>query len=158
MVRCLCARWQTKIFEVSWPPKGRALILMDSRQGRGKFIFPRKLEREAFRTATGELGWTREHIPLVVDVIRSHGMGILGGELWWIHGQPPRWDLHISLLAHQQFTCGLRTASLRNRGWTMCSRIDKNDTVGLSVFSPEHRREPTFPDTHNPTWIRSRCV
>ena|ERR1700719_324167 len=58
-------------------------------------MFPPELEREAFRTDSGELGWTRAHIPLVVDVIRAHGMGILGGELWWIHGQPPRLDFHI---------------------------------------------------------------
>jgi hypothetical protein len=79
-------------------PKVAPLIIMDSPQGRGKVMFPPELEREAFRTATGELGWTREHISLVVDVIRSHGMGILGGELWWIHGQPPLWDLHIPQL------------------------------------------------------------
>lgn len=46
-------------------------------------MFPPELERDAFQ-AGSEFGWTRAQIPLVVDILRSHGMGILGGELWWI--------------------------------------------------------------------------
>lgn len=46
-------------------------------------MFPLELESNAFR-AGDEFGWTREQIPLVVDFLRSHGMGVLGGELWWI--------------------------------------------------------------------------
>ena len=50
-------------------------------------MFPPELERDAFRTANGEFGWTREQIPLVVEVLRSHGLGILGGELWWVRDE-----------------------------------------------------------------------
>jgi len=50
-------------------------------------MFPPELERDAFRTADGEFGWIREQIPLVVQVLRSHGMGILGGELWWVRDE-----------------------------------------------------------------------
>jgi hypothetical protein len=46
-------------------------------------MFPTELERNAFRASNGEFGWTRAQIPVVVDVLRSHGIGILGGELWW---------------------------------------------------------------------------
>jgi hypothetical protein len=46
-------------------------------------LFPPELERAAFRTENGEFGWTREQIPHVVEVLRSQGMAILGGELWW---------------------------------------------------------------------------
>jgi len=42
-------------------------------------MFPLELESNAFR-AGDEFGWTREQIPLVVDFLRSHGMGVLGGE------------------------------------------------------------------------------
>lgn len=50
-------------------------------------MFPLELECDAFRTANGEFGWTREQVPLVVEVLRSHGMGILGGELWWVRDE-----------------------------------------------------------------------
>ncbi len=46
-------------------------------------MFPPELESNAFR-AGDEFGWIREQVPSVVDILRSHGMGILGGELWWI--------------------------------------------------------------------------
>jgi hypothetical protein len=49
-------------------------------------VFPPELEQNAFRVDNGEFGWTREQIPLVVEVLRSQGFGILGGELWWVHG------------------------------------------------------------------------
>jgi hypothetical protein len=47
-------------------------------------MFPPELEREAFRASNGEFGWTRSQIPVVVDVLRSHEIGVLGGELWWV--------------------------------------------------------------------------
>jgi hypothetical protein len=51
---------------------------------RGEAVFQPELEENAFR-ADNEFGWTRVQIPLVVDILRSHGIGILGGELWWVH-------------------------------------------------------------------------
>jgi hypothetical protein len=51
-------------------------------------MFPPELERVAFRTDNGEFGWTREQILQVVDVLRSQGMGILGGERWWLRDEP----------------------------------------------------------------------
>jgi hypothetical protein len=47
-------------------------------------MFPRELERDAFRASNGELGWTRAQIPSVVNILRTQGLGILGGELWWV--------------------------------------------------------------------------
>src|SRR5579872_543568 len=47
----------------------------------GAFMFPPELEREAFRSGD-EFGWTRQQIPLVIDILRANAMGILGGELW----------------------------------------------------------------------------
>jgi hypothetical protein len=55
-------------------------------------MFPPELERDAFRADNGEFGWSRAQIPLVVDVLRSHGKGILGGELWWVRDESTRWD------------------------------------------------------------------
>jgi hypothetical protein len=54
-------------------------------------MFPPELERDAFRATNGEFGWTREQIPPVVDILRSHGIGILGGELWWIREGASEW-------------------------------------------------------------------
>ena len=48
-------------------------------------MFPIELEQEAFRASNGEFVWTRAQIPQVVAILRSRGMGILGGELWWIY-------------------------------------------------------------------------
>jgi hypothetical protein len=56
-------------------------------------MFPAELEREAFRTDNGEFGWTRVQIPIVVDILRSRGMGILGGELWWVRDGASVWAL-----------------------------------------------------------------
>jgi hypothetical protein len=58
-------------------------------------MFPPELERDAFRADNGEFGWTRAQIPMVVGALRSRGMGILGGELWWVHGEPPSLDFCI---------------------------------------------------------------
>src|SRR5579862_3599120 len=46
-------------------------------------MFPPELEANAFRARNGEFGWTREQIPIAVDILRSKGMAILGGELWY---------------------------------------------------------------------------
>ena len=50
-----------------------------------EIVFPPELEQSALRADNGEFGWTRAQIPLVVDILRSRGIGILGGELWWVH-------------------------------------------------------------------------
>jgi hypothetical protein len=51
-------------------------------------MFSLDLERAAFRSSNGEFGWTREQVPLVIEILRSRQLGILGGELWWIPVQP----------------------------------------------------------------------
>ena len=56
-------------------------------------MFPPELERDAFRAYNGEFGWTRVQIPMVVGILRSHGMGVLGGELWWVRDGATDWDL-----------------------------------------------------------------
>ena len=56
-------------------------------------MFPPSIEREAFRASNGEFGWTRAQIPTVVDVLRSNGIAILGGELWWVREESKDWDL-----------------------------------------------------------------
>jgi hypothetical protein len=47
-------------------------------------MFPPELERDALRSSNGEYGWTRDQIPVVVEILRSRGLGILGCELWWV--------------------------------------------------------------------------
>ena len=54
-------------------------------------MFTTELERDAFRASNGEFGWTRGQIPAVVDILRSHGIGILGGELWWVRDGLQDW-------------------------------------------------------------------
>jgi hypothetical protein len=54
-------------------------------------MFPTELEREAFRASNGEFGWTRAQIPAVVGLLRSRGIGILGGELWWVREGSADW-------------------------------------------------------------------
>jgi hypothetical protein len=56
-------------------------------------MFPPELERDAFRAANGEFGWTRAQIPQVVDILRSQELAILGGELWWVSDGSTGWDL-----------------------------------------------------------------
>ena len=54
-------------------------------------MFPPELERDAFRVGNGEFGWTGAQIPLVVNFLRSQGLGILGGELWWVPDGSAHW-------------------------------------------------------------------
>jgi hypothetical protein len=56
-------------------------------------MFPPELERDAFRADDGEFGWTRVEIPMVVDFLRSRGLAILGGELWWVRDGAADWSL-----------------------------------------------------------------
>ena len=39
------------------------------------------LESNAYRADNGQFGWSHGQIPLVVDILRSRGLAILGGEL-----------------------------------------------------------------------------
>lgn len=54
-------------------------------------MFPPELQWEAFRASNAEFGWTRSQIPQVVEVLRSRGTGILGGELWWVRDGITDW-------------------------------------------------------------------
>jgi hypothetical protein len=54
-------------------------------------MFPPQLEQDAFRASNGEFGWTRTQVPVVVNILRSQGMGILGGELWWMRDASTSW-------------------------------------------------------------------
>jgi|SRR5882672_506522 len=56
-------------------------------------MFSPTIERDAFRGSNGEFGWTRAQIPVVVDALRSNGIAILGGELWWVREGRTDWDL-----------------------------------------------------------------
>jgi hypothetical protein len=47
-------------------------------------MFPVELERDAFRSQNGEVGWTRPQAIVAIEVLRRHDMAILGGELWWV--------------------------------------------------------------------------
>src|SRR5258708_750873 len=58
----------------------------------GEAMFPLELERDVFQADNGEFGWTCGQIPLVVDILRRHKLGILGGELWWVRDGIPDWD------------------------------------------------------------------
>jgi hypothetical protein len=62
---------------------------------RCEIMFPPELERDAFRTENGELGWAHDQIPQVVNVLRSQELAILGGELWWVKDGSADCDLHI---------------------------------------------------------------
>ena len=58
-------------------------------------MFPAELEGEAFRACNGEFGWTRAQVPAVVKILRTHAMGILGGELWWVPAGSEVWHGRI---------------------------------------------------------------
>jgi hypothetical protein len=54
-------------------------------------MFPPQLEQDAFRASNGEFGWIRTQVPVVVNILRSQGMGILGGERWWVQDASTSW-------------------------------------------------------------------
>ena len=68
----------------SRPPVINYEMDVRSPEPEGVSIFPAELERTAFRSANGEFGWTRAQIPVAVEALLAQGMGILGGELWWV--------------------------------------------------------------------------
>lgn len=82
-------------------------------------MFPPELEQSAFRATNGEFGWTRDQIPEVVDLLRSDGIGILGGELWWVQepGDAAGWAQ------------GLSASEIGEVGY-LCLRTEKGRPVG----------------------------
>lgn len=83
-------------------------------------MFPPELERDAFRAGSGEFGWTRAQIPLVVDILRSHGIGILGGEMWWVRDGIAAW---VGVIPQRHgppaVSIGKQTANRVNLGHTL---------------------------------------
>ncbi len=80
-------------------------------------MFPHELERDAFRAINGEFAWTRVQIPTVVSVLRSHGIGILGGELWWVRDGSIDWE---GAIPHQHGAPGVyhwETQRKRGESW-----------------------------------------
>jgi len=53
--------------------------------------FPDDLEKRAFRSGNGELGWTRRDVPAVISILEDRQRAILGGELWWVPEGETRW-------------------------------------------------------------------
>jgi hypothetical protein len=52
-------------------------------------VIPKRLESEAFRAPNGEFAWTRNQARELVPILAAHQTAVLGGELWWVAGNPP---------------------------------------------------------------------
>jgi hypothetical protein len=112
-------------------------------------MFPPELERDAFRAENGEFGWTEAQIQLVVDVLRSHEMAILGGELWWVQEGSTRWDL-IPQRQGQRAVYTWATDRLATESWS--DFVER----GASEALAHARRWPTALDL--PSGLRGRIL
>ena len=118
-------------------------------------MFPLEMELSAFRASNGEFGWTRAQIPMVVDVLRAQGIGILGGELWWVRDGRTDWGL----VPQRQGPAGVYAwETIREPGesWSCFLERGASDTLAAAERWPKSSDLP--PDLpgrilYNLTWV-----
>jgi len=118
-------------------------------------MFPPELEANAFRTENGEFGWTRTQVPLVVDVLRSQGLAILGGELWWVREGVAGWDL-IPQRNGPSAVYSWETESLSGEPWvSFVERSAANTLAAMAIWPTHEDLPPNLPGRVlcNLTWI-----
>jgi hypothetical protein len=120
-------------------------------------VFPPDLERDAFRNGN-EFGWTRAQIPLVVDILRSHGMGILGGDVWWIDGTTGSVYLSVLKLAqHEGIAVVYAWNTERRPGepWSHFVERGASDALNAVERYPNGDIPPDLPGRilYNLTWV-----
>ncbi len=119
-------------------------------------MFPPELEQDAFRADNGEFGWTRAQIPLVVETLRRNGLGILGGELWWV--RPGTTGLHGSI-PQRRGAPGVYTWETKRRPGELWSNFVERGAVDCTAAVerwPDLRDlPPNLPGRilYNLTWV-----
>jgi hypothetical protein len=119
-------------------------------------MFPIELERDAFRANNGEFGWTRAQIPGVVDLLRSQGIGILGGELWWVRDGLTDW---VGLIPQRHGSPGVYVwETKREAGELWPNFIERGASDALVAVKRWPKPDDLPPDLsgrilYNLTWV-----
>jgi hypothetical protein len=119
-------------------------------------MFPIELERDAFRASNGEFGWTRAQIPGVVDILRSQGIGILGGELWWVRDGLTDW---VGLIPRRHGSPGVYVwETKREAGELWTNFIERGASDALVAVKRWPKPDDLPPDLsgrilYNLTWV-----
>jgi len=119
-------------------------------------MFTIELEREAFRANNAEFGWTRAQIPEVVDVLRSHAIGILGGELWWVREGLGDWEGLIPQRHGPPAVYGWETKREAGEPWENFVERGASDTlVAVRRWPVPDDLPPDLPGQilYNLTWV-----
>jgi hypothetical protein len=68
---------------------------MAHREEREVRVVPTELERTAFQTPDGALGWNRDDARLAISALARQGLAVIGGELWWVPDVDRRWTVLV---------------------------------------------------------------
>jgi hypothetical protein len=118
-------------------------------------MFPPDLESNAYRADNGEFGWTRAQIPLVVDNLRSRGLAILGGELWWVREGIAGWDL-VPQRSGAKAVYPWKTERMSAEPWSIFVQRCATDTLAaVERWPAPEDLPPDLPGQilYNLTWV-----
>jgi hypothetical protein len=119
-------------------------------------MFPAELEGVAFRANNGEFAWTRYLIPEVVDTLRRHEVGILGGELWWVPDDSKDW---VGVIPQRNGPPGVYVwETKRQSGELWTQFVERSASETLSAVGQWPSPEDLPPDLpgrilYNLTWV-----
>jgi len=119
-------------------------------------MFPSELEQDAFRANNGEFGWTRAQIPLVVEFLKAQGLGILGGELWWVRDGISGW---VGLIPQRQGSTAVyhwETDRHNDETWpTFVERSVSDTLAAVEQFPGPDELPPDLPGRilYNLVWV-----
>jgi hypothetical protein len=110
----------------------------------------------AFRSSSGEFGWTREQAATVIAILREQSLAILGGELWLVLNGARGWTGLIPQQEGPDAVYAWETKRNPNEPWgTFVNRSADDSTAAVEKWpdSVELPRNLQGRILYNLTWV-----